>query len=298
MSFTAVIKRPIIKKNLVTILKFIILFSLVYYLYTSLDLSSIYSSALNADLFLLISALLMLPLNLLLQYYKWNLSCKLYLDESDTKRIWTSLFAGFAAAIFTPARTGEYIGRGIEFHDKKISSITAAVFIDKLFTLIFVVLFGTAGAAVIIPSVFQFYYIIPLIIFISVLVFAAREIIKRKFSQIRIPDYKFSLHMSFLSFFFYICYLIQFVLLISAFTNSSNYLLFFCAAGLIMFVKTMIPNFISGEFGIRESASVFFLTLIGENASAAFNASLFLFIINIVLPSLAGIIPLMKRKNV
>ena len=65
-----------------------------------------------------------------------------------------------------------------------------------------------------------------------------------------------------------------------------------------MFVKTVIPPVSLGELGIREGASVYFLTTMGETSSVAFNASIFLFIINLLIPSLIGLVLLMKRDNV
>lgn len=63
-----------------------------------------------------------------------------------------------------------------------------------------------------------------------------------------------------------------------------------------MFAKTIIPPVSFAELGIREGASVFFLTYFGETQAVAFNASIFLFMINVLLPSLVGLI-FFFRKN-
>jgi uncharacterized membrane protein YbhN (UPF0104 family) len=63
-----------------------------------------------------------------------------------------------------------------------------------------------------------------------------------------------------------------------------------------MFTKTIIPPVSMGELGIREGASVYFLTQMGESASIAFNASIFLFIINLLIPALIGV-GMFFRKN-
>ena len=64
-----------------------------------------------------------------------------------------------------------------------------------------------------------------------------------------------------------------------------------------MFAKTIIPPISLGELGIREGASVYFLTQFGETASAAFNASIFLFIINLLIPAVVGLVLLLKRND-
>jgi len=64
-----------------------------------------------------------------------------------------------------------------------------------------------------------------------------------------------------------------------------------------MFAKTIIPPVSLGELGIREGASIFFITALGESASVGFNASIFLFFINVLIPSLIGLILLLKKNN-
>jgi len=63
-----------------------------------------------------------------------------------------------------------------------------------------------------------------------------------------------------------------------------------------MFVKTIIPPISLGELGIREGASVFFISKMGEVSSVGFNASIFLFIINLLIPALIGV-GMFLRKN-
>jgi hypothetical protein len=63
-----------------------------------------------------------------------------------------------------------------------------------------------------------------------------------------------------------------------------------------MFVKSVIPPISLGELGIREGVSVYFVKQLEENAAVGFNASISLFLINILLPALIGLILLLKRK--
>jgi uncharacterized membrane protein YbhN (UPF0104 family) len=63
-----------------------------------------------------------------------------------------------------------------------------------------------------------------------------------------------------------------------------------------MFTKTFFPAISLSELGIREGVSVFFLGQMGVDAASAFNAALFLFFINILIPSLIGSVLLFKKK--
>jgi hypothetical protein len=57
----------------------------------------------------------------------------------------------------------------------------------------------------------------------------------------------------------------------------------------VMSAQLLFPFFIAG-LGIRESAHVYFFGLLGVGSSEAMSASLLLFGINIVIPSLLGLV--------
>ncbi|MCJ7554630.1 MAG: hypothetical protein MUO34_12180, partial [Ignavibacteriaceae bacterium] len=99
------------------------------------------------------------------------------------------------------------------------------------------------------------------------------------------------------SFLFYLCFLIQYVLLVASFSNQLHFVDYLWAGNLVMFAKTIIPPISLGELGIREGASVYFISRLGESASVGFNASIFLFLINVLLPSIIGFILLVKKSN-
>lgn len=102
--------------------------------------------------------------------------------------------------------------------------------------------------------------------------------------------------MVFLSALFYACFIFQFAILASAFTNHYHFLNYIWAGNLVMFTKSIIPAISFGELGIREGASVYFMKQVGETAAAGFNTSIFLFLINVLLPALVGLILIIKRR--
>ncbi len=103
--------------------------------------------------------------------------------------------------------------------------------------------------------------------------------------------------MILLSGLFYICYIIQYALLVSAFSGNLYLLKYMWAGSLLFFIKTFIPPLTYGDLGIREGVSVYFITKLGESAASGLNASLFLFIINLLIPSLAGAVLLLNSKH-
>ncbi len=314
-----------ITKNKTIILvsaKIFIAAGFLLYLISSINFSEIVSAAKRADILLLVLASVLVLPNIYLQFYKWKITANVVLQENHNSKIWLSLFYGFSAGVFTPARIGEYFGRAIVFKNHSVLQVTLATLLDKLFLLLLVAFFGSISSILFIHYyynvtfylttglfilVFALFYLFFWMIFNdrfwdNVLFTKLRDSIKlhwlfEKIKVFRNLDKKYSTKMLLISFLFYVCFLIQYAVLVAAFSNHSNYLEYLWAGNLIMFAKTIIPPVSLGELGIREGASVFFITMLGESASVGFNASIFLFFINILVPSLIGLILLLKKND-
>ena len=310
------------KSYLIITSKILIAAGLLYYLINSVQYSQIISALKNVNFMLLSLVLVLGIINIYLQYAKWELTSASLLDETNKQKIFRSLFYGFSAGIITPLRVGEYFGRGIEFKDKSLIQVTAATLVDKFFPLLIVAFLGSVSSLL-----FLYYYlnissyiILSLFILLFTLFYFLIFLIKNKrfwssviFSRLNSSSRLKSLlnklkifesldrtyfnKMMVVSFLFYTCYLIQFALLISAFSGRYDFEIYLWAANLVMFVKTIIPPVSMGELGIREGTSVYFLTQMGEAASVGFNASIMLFIINLLIPALIGAV-MFLRKNV
>jgi uncharacterized protein (TIRG00374 family) len=267
----------------------------------------------NSDKFFLSAAFILSFVNIYLQYLKWKLVCGCIIGENERSKIINSLFYGFTAGSFTPARIGEYVGRALPFTEKPLLQITSAVFIDKAASLLIVLLIGSVSFLFFINAGIQYILIIiTLLILLSFVLMKAafltpflKKIINRYswskelfsgFSILKTSSGGFKLKLIFLSLLFYICFIIQFALLVTAFSHQNNFFEYIWSGNLVMFAKTIIPPVSFGELGIREGASVYFLKQVGVSAAAGFNAAIFLFIINVLLPALTGLIFLLKRK--
>jgi len=293
------------------LLKIIISAGLLTFILVSVDIKKAVSVFTSADKFLLLPAFLLGFLNIFLQYSKWKLVCSSLLNENNAGKIITSLFYGFSAGSFTPARIGEYIGRAVPFSDKSLIEIASAVFIDKMFSLFIVLIFGAFSfllfmkSGVITISAFIVLTALLLYLLSNGLIITIKDFLSRWkwsrniFSSLALfkqMNNRFRLKLSILSLLFYLCFIIQFALLVSAFSHHYNLLSYVWTGSLVMFAKSIIPPISFGELGIREGVSVYFLKHIGETAAAGFNASIFLFLINILFPALIGLIFLLRRK--
>jgi uncharacterized membrane protein YbhN (UPF0104 family) len=309
------------KNRIILFLKILVASGLLIFIGSIVKISELINAVENANYFLIFVALILLLPNVFLQYWKWKLTCISVLGCSDKKKILFSLFQGFAAGAFTPFRIGEYVGRSFLFTNKTILQVTIATIIDKFFPLAVLAFAGSLAGIVFIHNYYQVTIYLTVALFIVVFIlfyflilllinpefwnnFIFNKIRKSKrlyniFGKMRFLknlDRNYSLKMFFVSALFYFCFIFQFVILVFAFTNQFHFIKFLWSACLIMFTKTFFPAISLSELGIREGVSVFFLGQMGVDAASAFNAALFLFFINILIPSLIGSVLLFKKR--
>jgi uncharacterized protein (TIRG00374 family) len=311
------------KSAIVLLIKILIAAGILIYLVSAADYRSIISGIEQADMLLVSIAFGLSILNIYLQYYKWRITCNTVLGEFKKSKILTSLFYGLSAGIITPLRVGEYFGRAIAFKDKSVLQVTGATLVDKFFPLLFVAFLGSIASILFIhffyePSVyvtvslfvivFVLFYFFTLLImnekFWDSIIFSRLRKSKRfnklleKIKVFKRLDRKYLAKMMLISFLFYCCFIFQYAILVMAFSHHNDFLHYLWAGNLLIYVKTIIPPVSFGELGIRESASVYFLSYMNESASVAFNASIFLFVINLLIPALVGLVLLLKRNDV
>lgn len=310
------------RNKILLLLKILIAAALLTYIISTIKISQIADAFEDANYFLVALAFVLLIPNILLQYWKWKITCKSILNYSDNKTILYSLLQGLTAGAFTPFRIGEYFGRAFLFKDRTIIQVTVATLIDKFFPLVLVAFIGAAASILFIyffysisaylaASLFMvvtliFYLLIQLIIdpeFWNNFLFNKLKKSKLlhkylgKMRFLKTLERNYSLKMFLISFLFYTCFVTQFVILIYAFSNRINIVDYYWSSALVMFGKTFFPAISLGELGIREGVSVFFLGEMGVAEAAAFNASLFLFFINILIPAIIGSFLLFKKNN-
>lgn len=319
---TRLSKLTVNKKYFVVSIKLFIGFGLLWFIISKINPSEIITSIKNANLFFLIAAFSLVVLNLYIQFKKWHLTCVNILDEQDKKKALYSLFFGIAGGSFTPIRAGEYFGRAIEYKDKSFIQVSVATLIDKLFLLIILTFAGSVASILFIKIyynvtiyislalfavIFVLFYLLVILLlskkfwnYLSFDFFKSSKRLGTFFERLKIItelDRQYSAKMIILSLLLYSCYTFQFALLVAGFSNHYRLLHYLWAGNLVMFAKTIIPSISFAEIGIREGASIFFLTRMGELSSAAFSASIFLLIINIILPSVIGLLLLFKKNN-
>ncbi len=319
---TSIKRSQNLKSKVFFLFKLIVALSLLFYLFTYVQLKNVVETISNSNVSLLLTSLVLLVPNIYLQYLKWRMTCKQLLGENRKRNTFLSLFYGFPPAVFTPGRTGEYIGRGLAFKDRPFMEIILATFVDKFFNVLVTITFGIISSILFMKVYYQTnnFISLPLLIVFSMIVIFAIVIIfsnkdwlynlttplhrfkllkgiEEKLLILKKLDSGFAIKMFLVSLLFFLCYLLQFMILMIAFSHHYEVWKYFWAANLIMFAKSILSPISISELGIREGASVFFLTKMGESSSTALNASLILFFINIIIPSVIGIFLLFVKND-
>lgn len=310
------------RKININYIKAILGIGIIVFLIAYLEPSSIYETYLKADKYYLILAILLLPLNLYLQFIKWKIISIKYFGISDNSKIWLSLLYGISGGLFTPMKSGEYVARAIPYKKAKVVDVVLGTMVDKIIPLYFVLLLGGVFSAVYFYQVIHFsvsailslfFAYLLILIFIPYLILGNSALTHRvkyylsrnkyflkiipKISFLKEIDKKTLLKLVLLAIVFNLVFTLQMTILLISFSGEFNLWLFFIISNLIIFLQIIIPPIALGEIGIREGASIFFMHSYGFSGAIGFNAAFSLFIINLLIPSMIGFFLLLKRDK-
>ena len=253
--------------------------------------------------------------NVLLQYIKWHILLSTEKRNIARRDIWGSLFAGMTLGLITPGRIGEF-GRALFIERANRLRVLGLTMIDKTLAIFIIYFYGVWGFMFWESQFDQFSatlplnFAIPLLIAIAFLVWKRQGWLKKSakkwmplkwhyrlsdlFTYSRTLSLQTVMKVSLLAALQSLTYFIQFYLLVRAFSDVAL-LTGLAAIASIMMAKSFLPLSF-GDLGVRESAAIFFLAPLMVPKAAAFNASMILFFINILLPSLIGIVFILQRQ--
>lgn len=265
--------------------------------------------------FICLAGLLLIP-NLFIQCVKWHYLLKLCKPNAKYLEAVKSLLSGFTLGFITPGRIGE-LGRAIFVKDCNRIQVLSLTMVDKLFSMAMVFLMGTIALFLLLGvklgselinlwlaiALAAFFVVGSLTLFPeklrnSLYRIKSRLHFKEKSELLLSGIDNFNRHQACILFglnlLFYMIFVTQFYLLLSAFQSIQLIDGYLVVASTIV-VKSLLPISF-GDLGIRETAAIYFVSKIAAQPSTAFNASIFVFLINIVLPSLIGFGLLMTEK--
>lgn len=304
------------KVNIIYFLKLLVAICIILFLIYFVEFDEIIKILSQIDYFFLGAVILLLVLNIYFQFKKWEVLCNNTLNEYDSSKIVKSLLIGISAGMFTPMKSGEYFARALELKEASSTKVTLATMVDKSFTFITIFVFGgpvfifslekfvSAGTSVLVVSTSIFIILVSLIalVFVNrkkIKLNSAKNKITKKVKEFLESINSVSTKVIIKTFLYAILHLavicFQFLFLLLAFNGSMNQH-FFQIPLLMFFIQIFIPPLVLGEIGIRESAAVYLVDKIGLNPAIGFNAAMFLFLINFILPSLLTLLFIFRKK--
>ncbi|MFN3595677.1 MAG: lysylphosphatidylglycerol synthase transmembrane domain-containing protein [Rubricoccaceae bacterium] len=259
-----------------------------------------------------LAALALLPLNVTLEAYRWHRLVARVAPETSFGASLRAVVGGYPMGLLTPARVGDYVGRALYLRTVSPGVSAALTFAERMATLACCLVFGLVA---LVPFAAEHLPRAPLWPALAGLSAAATAALLAGLLYPQAAQAALSLALPFrrarrtlvvfrrfatadtavllaLSAVRYAVFTAQFVLLVRALAPEAAWLPATTAVALVFFVKSAVPQVTLGDLGIRESAAVFFLSAYGVAEAAALHASLGVFVINLLLPALAGV-PLM-----
>ncbi len=264
-----------------------------------------------------VSLILVLP-GITLKALKWGYLLKQVKPDVKVSEIWNTLLVGFTFAVVTPGQIGEF-GRAFFISGRPRLELIGLSFMDKWFNLLPIILFGSFSllllpGLVMDGNTYLFVscgVLIALLWFVLLLITLSprwvrdffyainimlpyRDKVKTLLSGLDPIARRQALVLTLLGIAHYLVYIVQFYLLVHSFQAVAFFDSFRASAATI-FVKAALPISIGG-LGVGETAAVGFYRLFGVSHAAAFNSSVLLFSMNVLLPAVIGVLVLLKLR--
>ena len=259
---------------------------------------------------LILLTVILLFLNWGIEVFKWRIFTK-NLEAFSFGKAWQSVWMGVCIGNLTPGRLGEFAGRILFFKPENRAKAGTLHFISGICQLIVTILMGCVGLLAFSSLIEKkyFYWVISLEILLLLtfigLLRNINPIIKwlhqksflKKFdlNDLQVAPL-FLFKMIFYSFLRYMVFFVQFFLLLLASGVQGDWLLISGAISITYLLLSTIPMISFIEVAVRAFVVILLFGNFGSNEWKLSLAASLLWIINIVIPSLAGYVFLVRNK--
>jgi uncharacterized protein (TIRG00374 family) len=290
--------------------RFVLAAAVLGFLAHVVDWAQIGRAASEADPWWILPAVLLMPLNLFLEGYRWHRLVRRIAPRVRLRESLGAMMAGYPLGFATPGRIGDYVGRAyyLRYHNKW--ALAALTFAERAMTLACCVVFGLAALLYFLvtrtelatPAWMVVFYVgalaasalLGLLLYpraahaLLMAVTPSRRI-RRMLRFLKRYSSRDAYELFGLSAVRYAVFSTQFACLVLAFDPGVSWLTAYVGVALVFFAKSAIPSFTVADLGIREGAAVYFFDAMGADVAAAFNASFLVFCLNILLPAIIGL---------
>ncbi len=306
--------KTIKNKALFNWIKFILVISLAvvcYFQWTKIPWNDATGIQLKHPIYLLFS-LLLIPANIWLEQMKWKKTL-MQSELSVEKEVLTSSFyAGWISGILTPNMLGNFIGRMFYFQKRDRLKIILNTLISNFAQFLVSIVFGVLG--VLILNTFPenialnlFWIIILSILIIGLITFYfawhlfpfPTKFKKRFFERLKAilkNSLRFRVDLLYLSALRHLVFSFQFFFMFNAFQEAWDLNVLFWIWQLYLWT-TLTPSIFIGKLMVRETIAVWIFTQIGFLGFPTLLSSLFIWVGNVLLPALIGLLIIKNRKS-
>lgn len=287
-------------------LRLLLGFILLVLLSMLIDTEEILRAYERADGLLIGLAALLLSFNLGFQIIKWRILLRLLQPSVTLYEATASFLFGLTLGTLTPGQVGEFGGRALRHETDKPGRVVGLTILDKLQVFGVMAIGGLWSLALlfsvmnplniiillILTLLIAFLLIRPGILYDVLTAIGVGKIRHRWMSQILeslslVREVRVILVTLFLTILFYLTVYAQTYVLLNAFSAVSP-LDAFLGYSSMMFAKSLLPITV-GDLGTREAGMVYFLSLRSIPSASSFNASLLLFVVNLLFPAISGL---------
>lgn len=289
------------------ILLFILVAVICIFQLKKLDVDQIQSIQLAAP-WALIGMILLLPVNYFFEWLKWKAILKTFDTDFGNTTNFQSFMAGIITGMLTPNMQGNFLGRMYYFPRRFRSNIILLTLWSNLGQFIIALLFGFLSLVIIDSSHYLELdttitgILISIIIVFSFVYFTVAKwklgFINWKFFQrfknalSAHPSIK--LEILFWGILRYLVFSFQFFLTIHAFGGSFSIEMYLLVWQIYLW-STIAPSLILGKLFVRESIAIWVLSGVGIGEWNIIFASLTIWIVNLLIPTIVGILVCKKR---
>lgn len=296
-----------IKFVVVTVCAFVI-FNQFKHFNDSIEQRNLLLQSIRQNGWILLGVAALMPLNWLIETKKWQLLLETEAPQSFSK-LFKAVLQGVMVGTVTPWRMGEFVGRTFEmkrseavngFYFSMLGGMAQA-FVTAMFGLFFLPWFyplpWLIGFAFVVCGILLFGYL-----FFHRLPLQFIPFVKNKIEHIQpLGNARLGVVLLF-SLFRYLIYLFQWALVAYTFSVHNNLLILAAGASVTLLLQSVSPALPFFDLAVRSGISLLVFSNICINPIAILLSALVVWLINIAIPSIGGIVLLLhgwkEKKSV
>jgi hypothetical protein len=276
----------------------------------------------SAEIWDLVIVVFLMIINWSIEAWKWKISIQ-NVQPMSFSRSFRAVLSGVSFSVSTPNRMGEYLGRILYMEEGNRLRVISLTIVSSMSQLITTLLAGSVGLFFIRKNidtgnsiegldsfwlrVLQYGVIIVLVILtgfyfrLSLIINVADKLRNNSryawlIGSLKDIDATLLLKLLSLSAIRYIVFVVQYFLLFRLFEADMEWWQCFWAVSVIFLVLAIIPTFAIAELGLRGKVSLKLIGLFSTNSLGISLATVTIWIINLVLPAIAGSLLILSVK--